>query len=137
MERKKQRTLACIAGVILLLCGIAAGTILMKKLQTEYIAVITLQGENHAEVDEAFLQDYDCRKGDVISFGDVGLEITDISSDGNVSFNVRYGKLYTQEHEPVQNGILVRSDNMHYRTENGTVALSVTNLEAVKKGKNA
>ncbi len=97
-----------------------------KYIDTHTWATIDVYGEVHSETDDAFSQRTEYLKGDHISFGNVTLEITDIKTDGEVSFTVIRGNLYDEHRESVINDTLTKNTKSRYLLDNGTVNLMVT-----------
>ena len=88
-------------------------------------AVISVGGERNTETADAFEQEREYLKGDSISTGDISLLITDITHDGDVTFSVERGSLYTDEGESVKTDTVSKNDKKSYRTDNGYIQIFV------------
>lgn len=127
ISKKKKKIFAIISAVLIVIALIILFVILSisRYIDTHTWAAISVSGEINSSPTDAFAYEQEYLKGDNLSFGDVILNITDITTDGTVEFEVQQGDLLNANGESVNDGTLVKSGRADYKMNNGYVSLIV------------
>nr|MBQ8252831.1 hypothetical protein [Lachnospiraceae bacterium] len=88
-------------------------------------ATIRITGESHTDTDEAFYEDRECLKGDRISMGNISLEITQITHDGEVYFNVVSGTITDDRGNEINQDSLIKGVKKDYTSKDIVFSLEV------------
>ena len=97
-----------------------------RYIDTHTWATVSVSGESHSDMDDAFFEEHEYLKGERISIADISLLITDIDHSGNVTFKVERGSLSSENGEAVKSDTISRNIKKSYKTDNGYIQLSVT-----------
>lgn len=125
--KKKKIIISVIVVLVSILTTVIFAVVEMNiYIDTHTWATVSISGEIHSDTADAFSEQYEYLKGDTISFGNVILDITDITHDGEVTFSVKQGNLYNDSGEAVSKDMLIKGVKSEYKLENGTVYLTVT-----------
>lgn len=95
-------------------------------IDTHTWATVRVSGEIDSDTSDAFSEEHEYLKGDRISFGNVILDITDITHDGTVIFSVEQGELFNKAGETISSDELKKGVTSEYKLNNGTVYFMVT-----------
>lgn len=127
-SKKKKKILIIISSVVIVIALVIVFAILSinRYVDTHTWATISVSGEMNSFPTDNFAYEQEYMKGDNISFGDIILNITDITHDGTVEFKVQQGDLLNADGESVNDGTLVKSDRADYKLNDGYVSLIVT-----------
>lgn len=126
-KKKKIIITVVIAVLVLVLAAVLLAVIEINKyIDTHTWATVSISGEIHSDTADAFSEQHEYLKGDSISFGNVTLDITDITHDGEVTFSVEQGNLYNNTGEAVTKDTLTKGEMSSYKLDSGTVSLTVT-----------
>lgn len=127
-KKKKKIFIIIISAVVIVIALIIVLAILSisRYMDTHTWATISVSGEMNSFPTDDFAYEQEYLKGDNISFGDIILNITDITHDGTVEFEIQQGDLLNADGESVNDGILVKSDRADYKLNDGYVSLVVT-----------
>lgn len=98
-----------------------------KYIDTHTWATICVKGTIDQDNTDSFNFEREYLKGDAIAFGNVILDITDISHDGTVTFSVRQGDLYNETGKNIDGDTISKDAGSDYLINNGSVSLTVTN----------
>ena len=115
----------CIFALLIALIAVFVAEV-NRYADTHTWATVAVSGEMHADTDEAFVESHEYLKGDTIAFGNVTLEVTNITTDGTVTFSVQRGELYNETGEAIQTGSIGKEEPARYKIAQGTVSLTVT-----------
>lgn len=126
---KKRKVIISIISIIVVI--LAAAVIVGINgincyIDTHTWATIRVTGEIHAYTDDAIYEEHEYLKGDQITFADVTLTITKITTAGDVSFSVKHGNLYGTDKHAVQEDTLHKAVNTAYTIDHGSINLQVT-----------
>ncbi len=97
-----------------------------RYIDTHTWATIRVSGEINSDTAGAFTDEQECLKGDTISFGGIILNITDITHDGTVTFEVQQGDLLNADGEFVSEETLVLGNKADFKWNDGHVSLVVS-----------
>lgn len=130
-DAKNSKKKKIIISVIVVLLSILTTVIYVVVEMNVYIdthtwATVSISGEIHSDTADAFSEQHEYLKSDSISFGNVILDITDITHDGEVTFSVKQGNLYNDTGEAVTKDTLTKGVQSIYKLDNGTVYMTVT-----------
>ena len=93
-KSKKSKVIRIIIIVVAFISALLAVSTIrsIKKYHDKYTwAKISVTGEIYSDTSSSFSNEYECLKGDTISIDDVTLIITNITTDGTVTFSVQKG----------------------------------------------
>lgn len=126
-SKKKKNIFVIISVLVIVIALIILFAILSisRYMDTHTWATISVSGEINSFQTDAFAYEQEYLKGDNISFGDIILNITDITHDGTVEFEVQQGDLLNADGETVDTGTLVKNGRADYKLNNGYVSLIV------------
>lgn len=127
-KSKKKKIIIIVVTVLVLALSAIVITVaeINKYVDTHTWATVSISGEINSDTADAFSEQREYLKGDSISFGDVILDITDITHDGEVTFSVKQGNMYNESGESVGKDTLTKGVKSNYKLNNGTVSLTVT-----------
>ena len=116
-----------IAVFLLFAAGMLFSFSVRRYMDRNTWATVSVTGEIHSDTDEAFAEEHEYLKGGSILFEDVILRVEKITHAGTVTFSVKQGTLCSEAGETVTTGVIERDVQSHYRLNNGSVTLTVTN----------
>ena len=132
MEEKKQSKRLIILLVAIIAIVIVAALVwlvfvvpIIEYCDNNTWATIRITGESHADTDEAFYEDRECLKGDQISIGNISLEITKITHDGEVYFDVVSGIITDDSGNEIWQDALVKGVKKDYASMDTVFSLEV------------
>ena len=115
-----------VAFIFALLAVSTIGSI--KRYHDKYTwAKISVTGKIYSDTSSSFSNEYECLKGDTIPIDDVTLIITNITTDGTVTFSVQKGDLYDESGKKIDDDTIFLNAKSNYKLNNGVVSLTVTN----------
>ena len=124
----KNKIILLIVAVVFILAFLAISTIrsINKYVDTHTWATIHVAGESSSIASDPFDHEYEYLKGDIIDIGNVKLYITDISTNGTVTFSVQQGYLYNESGKTIDEDTIFKESKSNYKLNNGVVSLTVT-----------
>lgn len=130
-EKKKPNRLMFLLASIITIAIVAAFAWLVfivpisKYYDNNTWATIRITGESHTDIDEAFYEDRECLKGDQISIGNISLEITKITHDGEVYFDVVNGIITDNSGNEIRQDSLVKGVKKNYTSMDTVFSIEV------------
>ena len=126
--RAKNKIIISIVAVVFILAFLAVSAIrsINKYVDTHTWATIHVTGESSSIASGSFDHKHEYLKGDIIDIGNVKLYITDISTNGTVTFSVQQGYLYTEAGQPIVEATIFKGSKSNYKLKDGVVSLTVT-----------
>ena len=128
IKSKRNKIFIIILAVIFILSFLAISVIMsIKKYHdTHTWATIRITGEINSDTADSFDDKHEYSIGDTITIGNVILDITDISTNGNVEFSVKQGHLYNEERKTIESDNILKNTKSNYKLDNEYVSLTVT-----------
>ena len=121
-KRLKNLLIAIIAIAIIVVLVIVP---ISRYFENNTWATIRITGESHTDTDEAFYEDRECLKGDRISMGNISLEITQITHDGDVYFDVVRGTITDNRGNEINQDSLTKGVKKDYKSKDIVFSLEV------------
>lgn len=124
----KNKIIISIVVVVFILAFLVFSTIrsINKYVDTHTWATVHVTGESNSIASDSFDYEYEYLKGDIIDIGNVKLYITDISTNGTVTFSVQQGYLYNEAGKTIDEDTIFKASKSNYKLNNGIVSLTVT-----------
>lgn len=125
-NKRKRFLIIGVATLILAFLAISVVRSINKYIDTHTWATIHVFCKSSSDVTETFDYEHEYLKGDTITLGNVKLDITDITTDGTVTFSVYQGELYDENGEVIDADTIYKDTKSNYKLNNGVVSLTVT-----------
>lgn len=125
-NKRKRFIIIGVAALILVLLAISVVRSINKYIDTHTWATIHVLCQSNSDDTETLDYEHEYLKGDIITFDNVKLDITDITTDGTVTFSVYQGELYDENGEVIDADTIYKDSKSNYRLNNGVVSLTVT-----------
>ncbi len=125
-NKRKRFIIIGVAALILVLLAISVVRSINKYIDTHTWATIHVLCQSNSDDTETLDYEHEYLKGDIITFDNVKLDITDITTDGTVTFSVYQGELYDEKGEVIDTDTIFKDSKSNYKLINGSVSLTVT-----------
>lgn len=123
----KKKILITIPAIILL-CVLLYNYFIVsisKYVDTHTWATIRVSGEVNTDILMPCEFDQECLQGDTVSIDNVILLVTDITHEGEISFEVKQGNLMDSDGNPIDKVTLTKEKEKEFRIDNGSLSMVV------------